>query len=183
MLGKMIRGSVVLGGLLATPVAHVEEASLLRVREDAQRDRLWVLRTDGVHIYSLKTRQRVRHVPLPGWHWAGEPYGCTPDLAIGPRGEALVTSDVAPVLWRIDGRTFAASVRQLLLDADEHMDIGFSSLVYSPQRRAYVAASPGGSVWSIDTQLTRARKTAETTLPCARPAEGAGAGSGRSTGR
>jgi hypothetical protein len=168
---------------LAASVAQAAEPSLLRVREDPQRDRLWVLRTDGVHLYSLKTRQLLRHVALPGWYWAGEPYGCTPDLAVGPRGEALVTSDVAPALWRIDGRTLTASVRQVRLDADEHMDGGFAELAYSPEERAYRAVSPVGSLWSIDAGLTRARKIGRTRPPCELRAAGAASGSGRSTGR
>lgn len=153
-----IRVSLLVGTLAVASLAYAEDPSLLRVREDPQRDRLWVLRTNGVHLYSLKTRQLLRHVPLPGWHWAGEPYSCAPDLAIGPRGEALVTSDIAPVLWRIDPRTIAASVHQLSLDADNHLDLGFSGLVYSPESQAYFAISYVGSLWSIDTRLSRAQK-------------------------
>jgi hypothetical protein len=168
---------------LAASVAQAAEPSLLRVREDPQRDRLWVLRTDGVRLYSLQTRQLLRHVALPGWYWAGKPYGCTPDLAVGARGEALVTSDVAPALWRIDGRTLTASVRQVLLDADEHIDAGFAALAFLPEERAYRAVSPVGSLWSIDEGLTRARRIGRTTPPCELRAAGAAAGSGRSIRR
>ncbi len=156
MLGGIIlRASVVLGALTAASPTY---GDILRVREDAERDRRWVLKPNGVHLYSLKSRQLLRHIVLPGWYWAGEPYSCAPDLAIGPRGEVLVTSDIAPVLWRVDPRTLAASVHELSVDADSHMDVGFSGLAYSAQQGAYFAVSHVGSLWAIDTRLSRARK-------------------------
>jgi hypothetical protein len=153
-----IRISLLVGTLAVASLAYAEDPSLLRVREDPQRDRLWVLRTNGVHLYSLKTRQLLRHVPLPGWYWAGEPYSCAPDLAIGPRGEALVTSDIAPVLWRIDPRSLTVTIRQLWLEADTHMDIGFTGLAYSARHGAYFGVSYVGSLWAMDKGLSRARK-------------------------
>jgi hypothetical protein len=129
----------------------------LRVREDPGRDRRWVLRPSGVHLYSLKG-QYLRHIPLAGWYWAGEPYSCAPDLALGPHGEALVTSDIAPLIWRVDGRSLTVSMRRLLLDADSHMDVGFSGLLYSPEKGEYFAVSYIGSLWAVDGGLTRARK-------------------------
>jgi hypothetical protein len=158
MLDGIIRTSVLLGALLAASPIQADERSVLRVREDAQRDRLWVLRPNGLHLYSLKTRQLLRHIALPGWYWAGEPYSCAPDVAIGPHGEALVTSDVAPVLWRVDPRSLTVGVRELALDADNHMDVGFTGLVYAPQHSAYLAVSYAGSLWRIDTGLSQARK-------------------------
>jgi hypothetical protein len=157
MLGGYIRTSAVLGALAAASPVYPDDTPL-RVREDPQRDRLWILRPNGLHLYSLKMRQRLRHIPLPGWHWAGEPYSCAPDLAIGPRGEALVTSDVAPVLWRVDPRSLTAGVRELSLDADNHEDVGFTGLVYWPAQSAYFAVSHAGSLWRIDTGLSGARK-------------------------
>jgi hypothetical protein len=143
-------------GLLS--LVSAAQAVDLRVREDPERDRRWVLRPSGVHLYRLGTGQYLRHIPLAGWYWAGEPYGCAPDLAIGPRGEALVTSDIAPVVWRVDPRSLTGSVRQILLDADAQMDVGFSGLLYSPEKGEYLAVSHIGSLWALDRGLTRARK-------------------------
>jgi hypothetical protein len=153
-----IRSSLLFVTLVAASPAQVDEQSILRVREDPQRDRLWVLRPSGVHLYSLKTRQPLRHIVLPRWHWAGEPHSCAPDLALGPRGEALVTSDIAASLWRVDPRTLVVTVHELSLDADRHMDVGFSGLAYAPEQGAYFAVSYVGSLWTIDTQLSKARK-------------------------
>lgn len=155
MLDGIIRSSLIAGALAAS-IAQAEE--VLRVREDPQRDRRWVLATNGVHLHSLRSGQRLRHIPLPGWYWAGEPYSCAPDLAIGPHGEALVTSDVAPVLWRIDPRSLTLTMRQPWLEADNHMDVGFTGLAYFPQHGAYFGVSYAGSLWAIDRGLGRARK-------------------------
>ncbi len=68
-------------------------------------------------------------------------YACAPDIAIGPRGEVVVTSNVLPVLWKIDPDTLAVSVHRLQLDADHDKDVGFSGLAYSEHNGAYFAVS------------------------------------------
>ncbi len=125
---------------------------------DAARDRIWSLTKDGVSLHDTAGTRRAA-VVLPGWHWAGTPYGSDPALALGPQGEAIVTSDIAPVLWRIDPATLAVSVHALTLDADAGKDVGFSALAYSREHDAFVGISGmHGSVWMIDRPLTRARK-------------------------
>lgn len=132
---------------------------------DGKRNRVWVLTRDGVVVRDASSRQGVS-LALPGWTWAGAPYGCTPVLAIGPKGEAVVTSDVVPTLWRIDPDTFAVTLHQPALDADKDKDVGFSALAYSVRHAAYFAAS-SGSLWKIDAQLRTAQKVASTALqPC-----------------
>jgi hypothetical protein len=130
-----------------------------RVRADAARDRIWLLDRDGVVL--LDRAAPRKRLELPGWLWAGAPYGCLPDLALGPGGEAMITSDVLPTLWRIDPQTFAVSVHPLALDSDAGKDVGFSGLVYSPADGAYFAVSHGhGSLWRINPLLRRAQKIA-----------------------
>ena len=129
-----------------------------RSQVDLARNRLWVLTPEGVFLFDV-SRPRRAAVPLPGWVWAGAPYGCLPDLALGPRGEAVVTSNVLPTLWRIDPDSLAVSVHALALDADTEKDVGFSGLVYSPQHGAFFAASYAhGSLWRIDPKFSRAQK-------------------------
>jgi hypothetical protein len=113
----------------------------------------------GVVVVDLKSGRTVARVDLPGWHWAGAPYGCTPALALGPKGEALVSSDVLPVLWRIDPETLAVSRHELTLDEDSGRDIGFSALAYSAKLGTFVAvACTGGARWRVDSFLKRAQK-------------------------
>ena len=97
-------------------------------------------------------------LPLPGWQWAGAPYGCLPVLALGPRGEVVVTSDVLPKLWRVDPETLAVTVHAPALDERADRDVGFSALSYSARHGAYFAVgSTPGSLWRIDPLLRRAQ--------------------------
>jgi hypothetical protein len=89
---------------------------------------------------------------------AGESWNCAPDLALGPNGEALVSSNVVPTLWRIDPATLTASRHELVLEEDRGRDIGFTGLVYSPVQGAFFAVSAlHGSMWRIDPLLKRAQ--------------------------
>lgn len=130
----------------------------LRYQVDRARDRVWFLTRDGVFFYDLATPERIV-VALPTWQWVGMPYSCLPDLALGPKGEAVITSNILPKLWRIDPETLAASVHDLVLDADADKDVGFSGLVYSVEHDAFFAVSYShGSLWQIDPLLRRGRK-------------------------
>jgi len=132
----------------------------VRYHLDPARNRVWFLSQDGVFVYDVGTRQKVA-VPLPDWLWLGADYSCLPDLALGPNGEAVVTSNILPTLWRIDPETLAVSVHELVLDADTGKDVGFSGLVYSSAHHAFFAVSDlHGSLWKIDPQLTKAGKIA-----------------------
>lgn len=139
-----------------------------RHQVDASRNRVWFLTEEGVFLYDALRPQRVAF-NLPGLMWAGAPYGCLPDLALGPKGEVVVTSDIAPTLWRIDPETLAVSVHPLALDADLDKDVGFSGLVYSARQGAFFAVSHHhGTLWRIDSQLQSARK-----IPLTAPVRGA----------
>ena len=134
------------------------EHPILRSRIDVERGRLWILTRDGVDLYQVETSQKVAHIGLPGWLWVGKPYSCSPDLALGPRGEAVISSNVVPTLWRIDPESFAASTHDLVLDADTDKDVGFTGLAYSAQQGAFFAVSAlQGSLWRIDPLLRRAQ--------------------------
>ena len=150
----------VLWFLLAVSLfAGTAAADPLRYRAQSERGRAWVIDAGG--LFLEETRKPRRAIALPEWQWAAEPYACAPDIAIGPRGEAVVTSNVLPVLWRIDPETLAVSVHRVQLDADADKDVGFSGLVYSERHGAYFAVSElHGSLWRIDPLLRRAQKIA-----------------------
>lgn len=129
-----------------------------RHQVDPARSRVWYLTAEGVFLFDVSRTERVA-VPLPGWIWAGAPYGCLPDLALGPRGEVVVTSNVVPTLWRIDPDSLAVTEHALALDADADKDVGFTGLVFSAKHGAYFGASDAhGSLWRIDGQLRTAQK-------------------------
>lgn len=122
-------------------------ADPFRYREQPERGRAWVI--DGQGLFLEQTGKPRRPVALPEWQWAGEPYACAPDVAIGPRGEAVVTSNVLPILWKIDPETLAVSRHGLQLDADSDKDVGFSNARSAPPASAASActamANPGRS--------------------------------------
>jgi hypothetical protein len=140
-----------------TPPAWIGgEQPVLRHRRDAARGRLWTLTAAGVDLYDEAARKRLARIELPGWLWVDEPYASPPDLAIGPNGEAVISSNVVPTLWRIDPVTLKASEHALLLDDNTGRDIGFTGLAYSAQQGAYFAISPfRSSLWRIDPLLRR----------------------------
>jgi hypothetical protein len=132
----------------------------VRYQVDAGRERVWWLTADGVFVNHARASEKTS-VPLPGWTWAAAPWSCMPDMALGPRGEAVVTSNVVPIVWRIDPDTLAVSEHPLALDTDGDKDVGFTGLTYSPEHEAYFAVSGAhGTLWKIDAQLGRGEKIA-----------------------
>ena len=109
-------------------IAGQAAADPLRYRVQPERARSWVIDAKG--LFLEEARKPRRAIELAGWQWAGAPFACAPDIAIGPRGEVVVTSNVLPVVWKIDPDTLAVSVHRLELDADTDKDIGFSGLTY-----------------------------------------------------
>lgn len=145
---------------IAPPAPPAVAAPDTRYQLDAARKRVWSLSVDGVFVLDLASGTRTT-IPLPEWVWAGEPYGCLPDLALGPNGEAVITSDVVPTLWVVHPETLLVSVRRIALDADFDKDVGFTGLAYSAEQRAYFAVSHAwGTLWRIDPGFTRGQKIA-----------------------
>ena len=131
----------------------------MRVRLDPVRDRVWSLTPTGVRFHDPAGRQPSVEVSIAGWVTARAAYACPPDLALGPKGEVIVTSNVTSTLWKIDPETLAVSEHPLALDADTDKDVGFSALAWSPAQAAYFAASRDhGTMWRIDPLLTKAQK-------------------------
>jgi hypothetical protein len=165
--------AVLLAGLIAAltgcdlsePLPHAaqgasgpaSQAIQLRYQVDPARNRVWSLTEQGVFLHESATLKKVA-LDLPAWQWAGAPYGCLPDLALGPKGEAVVTSDTLPSLWRVDPESLAVSVHQPVLDANRDKDVGFSALAYSAEHGAWFAVSLEGSLWRIDPLFRRAQK-------------------------
>jgi hypothetical protein len=157
MFKALVSQSVVTVVLALCAPAAADDA-MLRYQHDAARNRGWVLTRHGVSVFALAARDTLAHASLPGWVWAGETFICPPDLALGPKGEAVVSSNVAPMLWRIDPLTFAVTRHDLVLDAHEEKDVGFTGLVFSQAHASFYAVSHFGMLWRIDPRLTRAQK-------------------------
>jgi hypothetical protein len=137
-------------------------AAMLGYQVDAARERSAWLTREGVQIHSAAARP-VR-IELPGWIYAGAPY-CPPGIALGPKGEVVVTSNVIPTLWRIDGETLAVTTHPLSLDVDQDKDVGFAAVIYAAEEGAFIAYSQTQrSVWKIDASLKAATRVAAVDL-------------------
>lgn len=132
--------------------------NVLRARLDAARGRIWALHVDGIDVYDAASDAKLRSIALPEWIWASELHSCPPDVAIGPNGDVVVTSNVVPVVWRIDAASFQVSRHDLVADEHKGREVGFSALTYSAQQGAFLAMNGlDGSLWRIDASLRRAQ--------------------------
>lgn len=144
--------------LAACDNSQYEEPQNVHYRVDRTRDRVWQLSLRGVSVRE-RASGRETWIDLPGWIVAGAADGCLPALALGPKGEAVVTSNVIPTLWRVDPVTLAVTVHAVELNVDRDKDVGFSELAFSPTFGSYFAVSQmHGSVWKIDSSLRRAER-------------------------
>ncbi len=137
-------------------LAASAQAEPLRTVQDAAHNRTWVLERDAVY---MREAARIKRFDLPGWMYIGEAYSCSPDIAIDGEGAAVVTSNAAPIVWRIEPATSQVTMHELVLDADEGEEIGFTGLAYAPDQGVFFAVSATyGSLWRIDPLLRRAQK-------------------------
>lgn len=133
---------------------------ILRMQKDAARERGWMLTPRGVVVFDYKVGGTTAFVHLPEWVWAGDAFACPPDLALGPKGEAVISSNVVPTLWRIDPLTLRVTRHDLILDAHKEKDVGFTGLTYAAELGSFFAISDFGPLWRIDPLLRRAQEIA-----------------------
>ena len=155
--------------ILAASMAVFAASALaepLRVVQDHERNRTWRLERDAVYVQEAA---KTRRIELPGWMHVDESYVCRPDIALDAGGAAVITSNVAPIVWRVDPRTGTASQHELVLDHDQNQEIGFSGLTYAADQDVFFAVSATqGSLWRIDPMLRRAQK-----IPTSQPVRNA----------
>ncbi|MDB5866116.1 MAG: hypothetical protein JWO70_3922 [Betaproteobacteria bacterium] len=159
-------------GAAGTPDADLVYGSrrntVLRIRVDAQRERLWILDIGAVHVFDLAKNRRIRSVTLPNWVYAGHNTNCLPDLQLDSHGAAFVSDNLQPKLWRIDPENFSVHERSVTLDAYRTLDVGFSALTITRNGALYAAMAAPGLLWRIDTDLFRAEN-----IPLSVPIQGA----------
>lgn len=155
--------------ILAASMALFAASALaqpLRIVQDPERNRTWRLERDAVYVQEAA---KTRRIELPGWMHADDSYVCRPDLALDAAGAAVITSNVAPIVWRVDPRTGTASQHALVLDEDQDQEVGFSGLTYAADQGVFFAVSASqGSLWRIDPLLRRAQK-----IPASEPVRNA----------
>ena len=94
-LAGLLWAAVALDPAPASPdVAVTHEPHLGRIvtQVDAARGRVWSLTGSGVTLHDRANGREIT-LPLPGWHWAGAPYGCPLTLpwARGARSSSRAT--------------------------------------------------------------------------------------------
>jgi hypothetical protein len=147
---------------LSLCLASAATAEPLRTVHDASRNRVWVLDRDAIYLQEGGQKTRFE---LAGWVYVTDSYACPPDVTVDPQGAAVVTSNVVPVVWRVEPSKAQVTRHELQLDADADKDVGFTGIAYSPDQAAFFAVSGTyGSLWRIDPLLRRAQK-----IPLATP--------------
>ncbi len=143
----------------ATPVAHygMIERDALRIRHDTQRHQLWVLAPDEVRVYNTakKRKRLIRRVALPNWSVAY--FLCDPDMVLDSAGTAVLSSNVSPRLWLIDGVRFEVTERDIHLHGKAQWDTGFRALTFVADGTLIAWTSGGESLWKIDLATANAR--------------------------
>jgi hypothetical protein len=129
-------------------------------RTDTARSRLWVLDATGLALYDSVNRRRLRHVELPGLFLAGSDDLCPPDLAFDAAGTVFVSSDVLPIIWRVEPERFEVTRIELALDADQNKDVGFTGLSFASDGIVIAAGATFPSLWRIDLNRASASKIA-----------------------
>jgi hypothetical protein len=134
--------------------------SILRLRVDAQRERLWVLEIGAVHVIDLVTRQRIARIELTNWMHTEVAGSCLPDLQLDPVGAAFVTDNVQPKVWRIDADAFTLREHDVPLETEQFIDAGFTALLVHGDGSMVAAMAAAGSLWRIDAGLAHAQQIA-----------------------
>jgi hypothetical protein len=156
-LEKLVAPAVLAAALCTNALAN-DGSVVLRHQKDLSRNREWMLTPQGVTLFDSRARRTAAVIELPQWVWAGESYLCPPDLALGPNGEALVSSNVVPSIWRIDPVSLQVTRHDLAVDSHVDKDVGFSGLTYAAELGVFLAVSEFGALWRIDPLLRRAQE-------------------------
>jgi hypothetical protein len=86
---------------------------------------------------------------------------CPPAVAITRTGIEYFTSNIQPVIWRVDATT--RKVERIELEVDTHAmrDFGFTALAVHDDGRLHALASTDGALWELDPATRQARRIGE----------------------
>lgn len=124
------------------------ELDVLRVAQDAARNRLWVLTLDDVRVYDTASKWLVRSIVLP--NWSVTHLICKPAMVLDRSGSAIVSSNGQARLWRINADSFELTQHDIRMHEREQWDIGFGALALAADGTLLALTAAGGSLWSID---------------------------------
>ena len=107
----------------ATSVSAASTFFPPRVERDDARDRIWSLSEGEVLLYHGRARTWAKTIALRGWSSVGAQHSCAADIAVDVAGNVIVSSNIAPTLWRIDAKSLEAERLDIVLDADHDKDV------------------------------------------------------------
>lgn len=136
------------------------QAQLQVVRADAARNRLWILDPDALTLYDNTNGRRLRRIVLPEATLADPADACPPDVAFDSAGTVYVSSNVVPVLWRVDPQRFEVTRMEITLDADTDKDLGFTGLSFAGDGVLLATGTTFAALWRIDLRTASASKVA-----------------------
>jgi hypothetical protein len=142
--------------------------TILRIRLDPVRERLWILDVGAVHVFDLAQKRLLRSVRLANWSYIGYGFNCLPDLRLDAKGAAFVSDNSQPKLWRIDSDTFSVREHNVEFGSLPALDAGFSALAVTGEGLMFGAMAASGLLWRIDTATFRAER-----IPLSTPVRGA----------
>ena len=135
------------------------ERRALRVREDTQRHRLWVLTLEHVYVYDTRKRTSIGRIRLPNWPIAD--FMCPPDVVLGRDGTIYVSNNVQPRILQIGPAGFHKREYQLKLVSDRQWEIGFGALAFAPDGTLFGMSTLAGAVFRIDLAGGTAREVGQ----------------------
>jgi len=143
--------SVVVMAFLITGVIYgTAHAQVLAAERDIARGRSYVLEGGTVRV-SSDAAGILRRIDLPDAVFAHLPYACPPAMIVDRSGAVIISSNVLPVLWRIEPEGFTVRRYELLLDLEKDLDVGFSGLAAAHDDGIVFAhAGALGSLWRIE---------------------------------
>ncbi len=117
---------------------------------------------------TVGARTWTKTIVLRGWSSVSAQNSCAANIAVDVAGSVIVSSNIAPTLWRIDAKSLEVERLDIVLDADNDKDVGFTGLLSTSRDRLYAISAIHGSLWRIDLNARRGTK-----LEMANPLKGA----------
>ena len=137
------------------------ESQALRVRQDRTYGRRWELEWNAAVVYDAQTGTLIRRVPLTSAAQSGAVGTCRPDLIVSRTGAVFVSSNSEPVLFRIDPASFEVRRYDIVPNAEQQKDFGFSALAWDVEDKVlYARGSTTGTMWRIYLDSGMAAKVA-----------------------
>ena len=157
-----MRAKLVLALSITTLFPALLSAEPLRVAKDAAHR--WELAWDSVSLYDAVTSAPLRVYRLEGASQTSSRDFCPPDLVLTRTGTAYATSNMQPVIWRIDPGSVLPERLELEVDTHQSREFGFTALSLSADGQTlYAFASSDRALWHLDPSTRKASRVAAPT--------------------